>query len=59
MPAVKNNKYAAKKEEERASAHLHIRVKKGDRDTWVRSALEEGEKLSPWVIHHLNRVSRK
>ena len=53
MPAPAKNTNAVKSASGPADSHLHIRVPRADKASWVRAAL--GRKLSEWVIATLNR----
>lgn len=50
----KGNKNAVK--DDKADAHLHLRVKSSDKAAWVKAA--KG-KLSPWVIQKLNNAAKE
>ena len=57
------NAYAAKPDDETATSYLHIRVNPGDESAWVRAAANDQTTprpgLAAWVIHHLNKASKK
>lgn len=57
MPAPKKNKNATKPEGEVASAFLHVRCRRSDKNAWKAVAKQEGTTLAKVVVDLLNRWS--
>jgi hypothetical protein len=54
MSASLRNQNARKPEAEKARAFLYIRCRLTDKTRWREIAEQAGQKLTPWVIGHLN-----
>lgn len=55
MSGPLGNRNASKPGRERATAHLRLRCKPGDKARWEERAKKVGLKLSAWIIERLNR----